>query len=58
MWLVNLKNTLSLIRKRPHDRILRYEPKEQHLNNKYYITAFYILYSTYFYSYVITIIVY
>ena len=32
MWLVNLKNTLSLIRKKPHDRILRNEPKKQHLS--------------------------
>ena len=32
MWLLNLKNTLSLMRKKPHGRILREEPKKQHLN--------------------------
>ena len=32
MWLLNLKNTLWFMRKKPHDRILREEPKKQHLN--------------------------
>ena len=32
MWLLNLKNTLPSIRKKPHGIILREESKEQHLS--------------------------
>ena len=32
MWLLNLKNTLPLMRKKPHDKILKNESKKQHLN--------------------------
>ena len=31
MWLLNLKNTLPFIKKKPHSKILREKPKEQHL---------------------------
>ena len=39
MWLFNLKNTHSYMRKKSHDRILREKPKKQHLEttSKYYI---------------------
>jgi len=33
MWLLNLKNILSSMRKKPHGKILREEPKEQHLSS-------------------------
>ena len=34
MWLLNLKNTLSFMKKKekPHDWILREEPKKHHLS--------------------------
>ena len=32
MWLFNLKNTLPSMKKKPHDRILKEEPKKQHLS--------------------------
>ena len=44
MWLLNLKNTLLFIRKKPDDRILRKEFKEQHISviSKSYSYIFYI----------------
>ena len=32
IWLLKLKNTFSSMRKKPHDKILKEEPKEQYLN--------------------------
>ena len=32
MWLLNLKGTLPFMRKKSHGKILKDEPKEQHLN--------------------------
>ena len=32
MWLLNSKIDFYLMRKNPHDRILKEEPKEQHLS--------------------------
>ena len=32
MWLLNLKNILQSIRKKPHGRILREKPKKQYLS--------------------------
>ena len=32
IWLLKLKNTFSSMRKKPHGKILKEEPKEQYLN--------------------------
>ena len=32
MWLFNLKNTLRSMKKKPHGRILKEEPKKHHLS--------------------------
>ena len=51
MWLLNLKNTLPSIRKKSHDRILREESKEQHLNTIHKSCSLFLYHMTSFWSY-------
>ena len=51
MWLLNLKNTLPSIKKKPHGRILREEPKGQHLNTVHKSCFLFLYHMTSFWSY-------